>query len=544
MKRFLESPADLSPADIIIVGGGITGAAVAYEASLRGYNTILLEKKDFGWATSAATSKLIHGGLRYLNNFEFGLVRESLRERRILENIAPNLVWPLPFIIPNYKHDKTGKWLIRLGMILYDIFSFDKKFTWDKSHSIPRHRWLSTDDIIRMEPSVRSENMTGGSLFYDCQSLFPERLTLAFVRSAIKKGVRAANYATVTGFLRDAKGNIKGVKVRDDLSGQEHSISSRLTINCGGPWADIILGLASGNCDSHQIRRSEGIHIITRKMVHDHAVIIMTPEGRHLFVIPWRGKSLIGTTDVDYSGDPDEYHVTKKSILGLIEEVNASFGDGTLSYDDVIFFYGGLRPLVEEDTSGTYESSRKYEIYDNADDDLEGLITVEGGKYTTSRNLAGSVLKLIRKKLGGRGPHASTSASYLAGCEIPDMKKFLTALKAAYPEILEKSVNLLGAQYGTAAETILSIARADKSLADVISQEGHLSAEIVYTVRYEMARTLEDVIFRRTGLGTAGNPGDTAITTAAGLVAQELGWGNDHLENEINRIRAAFQRPE
>ena len=543
MKRCLDSSGDRSAADIIVIGGGITGAAVAYQAAMQGYNVILLEKKDFGWATSAATSKLIHGGLRYLNNFEFSLVRESLRERRILENIAPNLVKPLPFIIPNYKNDKAGKWLIRIGMFLYDILSFDKKFTWSRSQSIPTHSWLTPKDIIRMEPSVRSKNLTGGSMFYDCQSMFPERLTLAFVRSAMKHGARTANYATVTGFLRDSGKKVIGVRVRDDLTGKQHTLSSRITINCGGPWADIVLGLAEGKKANHQIRRSEGIHIVTRKMINDHAVIIMTPEGRHLFVIPWRGKSLIGTTDVDYKGDPDKYSVSRESIEGLIKDVNSSFGDGTLSFDDVLFTYGGLRPLVEEDTAGTYESSRKYEIYDNADDGLEGLITVEGGKYTTSRNLACSVLELVDSKMKRKKSHASTDKQYLAGCDIEDLDEFLHLLASSHADLSKETVYYLGRQYGTDAKKILSLAASDKSLAKVISDEGQIAAEALYAVRHEMARTLEDVVFRRMGLGNTGNPGDSAIKTVAAVAGKELGWDKTRIREEIEIVRKRFRLP-
>jgi len=200
VKRFIESY-DGQPFDLIVVGGGITGACVAYDAAGRGLKVALLEKKDFGWATSAATSKLIHGGLRYLANLEIGLVRESLRERRILENIAPNFVYPLPFLVPTYEGRKSNKWLIETGMILYDILSFDKGKTWDKAKKIPGHQSLSREEALREEPNLREEGLTGAAVYYDCQSICPERLTLAFVKSAEKSGAQVANRAEVTGFL-------------------------------------------------------------------------------------------------------------------------------------------------------------------------------------------------------------------------------------------------------------------------------------------------------------------------------------------------------
>ena len=428
MKRFLETHKKEN-FDLVVIGGGITGAAVAYDAASRGLKVALLEKSDFGWATSSATSKLIHGGLRYLNNMEFGLVRASLRERRILENIAPNFVYPIPFMFPNYDKLMNNKWIMKIGLTLYDILSFDKKHTWDKSKRIPNHKSYSRKKVMETEPGVRKEGLTGAAIFYDCQSIFPERLTLAFVKSAVKYGAQVANYAKVEEFLYTDGKKIAGVKVKDLLSGKSHEVRGTLTVNCGGPWADLVLGLAQKGNGNHQIRRSEGIHIITKKKVYNHAVTLMTPQGRHFFLVPWRGYSLIGTTDREYVGSPDEYRVTRESIEEFISEINSSFGDGNLRYEDVIFSYGGLRPLVDDQTAGTYSSSRKYEIYDNAADGFDGLITVEGGKYTTSRNLAQSVLAMIEKKLGRDLGPCMTDRMYLAGSKIEDMESFLAEVK-------------------------------------------------------------------------------------------------------------------
>ena len=424
MKRFVEDLKDGETFDVAVVGGGITGAAVAYDAASRGLRVAMLEKNDFGWATSAATSKLIHGGLRYLQTMEFGLVRESLKERRILLNIAPNLLYPIPFMVPGYRDLKRSKWMLRAGLTLYDILAYDRGWTWDASKKIHHHKWLSRKKILELEPEVRQEGMTGGSVYYDCQSIYPERLTLAFVKSAVKYGAQVANYAQVTGFIHGDGNRIAGVEVEDLLKGGRLRVNARLVVNCGGPWADLVLQLADSGSNKHHIRRSEGIHIITRRPRTSHAVVMWTPAGRHFFTIPWRGLQLTGTTDKDYEGDPDAYRVTRKSIEELIQDVNDSIGDGTLSYDDVIFSFGGLRPLVDEQTEGTYETSRKYEIYDNADDGLEGLVTVEGGKYTTSRHLAEAVLKVVEKKLERPASRSITQREYLAGCEIEDVDAF------------------------------------------------------------------------------------------------------------------------
>lgn len=542
MKRFIEKY-NGKAFDLIIIGGGINGAAIAYDAASRGLKVALFEKKDFGWGTSAATSKLIHGGLRYLNNLEIGLVRESLRERRILENIAPNLVYPVPFMIPNYRRFMENKWVIKTGMILYDILSFDKGSTWEKSKRIPLHCSISREEALREEPNLREEGLTGASVYYDCLSIFPERLTLAFIKSAVRYGAKVANYAEVKEFIYDNGQRIGGVKVRDLLTGKEVAIKGMLTIVCGGPWTDIILNMAERGAADHTIRRSEGIHLITNPLVNRYAVTIMTPKGRHFFIIPWRGHSLIGTTDKDYEGSLDNYHVTRQSIEELLRDVNESFGNGTLSYNDILYTYGGLRPLVEDQVEGTYESSRKYEIFDCKDDGFDGLIAIEGGKYTTSRGLAAKVLKLVGKKLNRKLSKTITNKVNLSGCEIEDIKAFCMKIHKENPEFDKKTLEYLCKNYGTECRKILTIAKESNDLSDPVTHDGEIMAEVVYAVREEMAFTLQDILFRRTGLGTLGNPGDEIVERAGKLAAKELGWDNDRLAKEIEGTKKSLSLP-
>ena len=419
--------------DIIVIGGGITGAAVAYDAASRGLSVALIEKDDFGSKTSSATSKLIHGGLRYLANFELSLVRESLKERRILENIAPNFVYPVPnMIIFNNPSIKKQRIPLKIGMILYDILSFDKKFTWDKNKRLPSHKSISREDTIKGEPRLDSKNLSGSLVYYDCASLFPERLTLSFIKSAAAKGADIANYMELTSFVIN-NNKIEGINADDKIRNRKVSIKGKLTINCAGPWADRVLSL-TGSARHHEIlRRSEGIHIITRQIFTKYVVTSTTPGGRHIFIIPWRGYSLIGTTDKEYIGSPDDWKITKESIHELIDDVNASFGENVrISYDDVVYCYGGLRPLVEDQTEDVYESSRKYEIFDNTIDGFDGLITVEGGKFTTSRNLADNVMKLAMKKLKIPYKKAGTETEYLYGSEIEDIDAFIRFCKNKY----------------------------------------------------------------------------------------------------------------
>lgn len=537
MQRFIENHTN-EQFDVIVIGGGITGASVAYEAATRGLKVALLEKKDFSWATSAATSKMIHGGLRYLVNGEFGLVRESLRERRVLENIAPNFVYPAHLMMVHYEKPlKNNKWVVKIGMLMYDALSYDKNFTWDACKRIPMHRTISRQEVMRNEPQVRIEGLTGASVFYDCSSIFPERLTLAFIKSAVAYGAKVTNYAQVQGFIMDEQNHVTGVKVKDILNNKIIEVSGTVTINCGGPWADILLDQAtSEGIGSCTLRRSEGIHIITSKKLlsGNYSVGSMTPGGRHYFLIPWRNHTLIGTTDKPFVGNPDDYHVTKKSILELIDEVNSSFGDGKLCYDDVKHTYGGLRPLVEDQTEETYACSRRYEIDDNVENGLDGLITVEGGKYTTSRNLAENCLKVVEAKMKRSLGKSITKKHYLSGCEIKDLNAFFAEAQQNNKDFSSSTVDYLARNYGTEYAEILALARSDKAMAETVNADGEILAEVTYAVRKEMARTLSDIVMRRTGIGTLGNPGENILRRVAVVAAKELHWDNNRIEQEIS----------
>jgi len=546
MQRFIEHHTN-EHFDVIVLGGGITGASVAYEAATRGLTVALLEKKDFSWATSAATSKLIHGGMRYLANGEIRLVRESLRERRVLENIAPNFVYPMPVMMThNNTQFKNNKRVVKVGMLMYDVLSYDKNFTWDKSKKIPMHKTISRQEVLRREPNIRATGLTGASIFYDCTSIFPERLTLAFIKSAVAYGAKVSNYTRIEGFLFNDRQEVTGVQAKDLLSGVTHTLSGTITINCGGPWADILLGLAKLNSDSCVLRRSEGIHVITSKKLLSGKYVVgsMTPSGRHFFLIPWRNHTLIGTTDKPFTGNPDEYHVTRQSINELIAEVNASFGDGKLSFADVLHAFGGLRPLVEDQTEETYVCSRRYEIFDNAEEGLNGLITVEGGKYTTSRKLAENCLKIVAAKLGRSLGKSRTDKQRLSGCAIPDLNTFLLDIKRNNPDFAGDTLDYLSRNYGTECDAILKLARKDPSLAEAVNGDGEILAEVTYAIRNEMARTLSDIVMRRTGIGTLGNPGDEVLQRVAALAARELNWDAGKIKQEILVTTNLLKLPE
>jgi len=539
LKRYIEEGGP-DKFDLVIVGGGITGAAVAYIAAARGLSVALFEKKDYGGATSAATSKLIHGGLRYLANGELRLVRESLRERRILGNIAPNFVYPLPFLMPMYKRWRGNIWKMLIGMYLYDLLSYDKKDTWDKSKKLQNHRLINHRKTIRVEPNLRMKDLRNSFYFFDYQSIFPERLTLAFIKSAAEYGACVSNYTPVEGFIFSENRLITGVKVRDLFTGKAREIHADLVVNCGGTWADKILGMAMGSDQiAHRVKRSEGIHIITRKIAGHHVVSLQKADGGHMMIMPWRDHSLIGTTDKEFLGNPDDYKVSMESIDEIIENVNTNFGR-KISREDIVHAYGGLRPLVDDQTKGSYETSRKYEVYDNAVDGIGGMITVEGGKYTTSRSLAREVLRLISEKLNRTLSDPVSDNLYLSGCEIRDMKQFMIRQHLNYKDFSRNTVEYVSRNYGTESQVVFRIARDNRHYAEVVSHDGEILAEVVYAIRYESARTLRDIMLRRTGTGTLGNPGRTVTEKIASLAADLLGWDERHREEEIASLMKVY----
>lgn len=528
--------------DVIVIGGGITGASVAYEAASRGLSVALFEKGDFGQATSASTSKLIHGGLRYLKNLEFGLVRESLTERRVWENIAPNFVYPLPFMVPTYNNFKSNKMILFMGMLLYDMLSYDKGWTWDKSKRLPLHRTISRKRTLELEQCINTKQLTGSSIYFDCQSINPERLTLSVLKSAMAYGAKAANYAKVTSFIIDEK-QVKGVHVVDELTGSKYQFNAKVTVNCAGPWADIVLNSAFTTAANHHIRRSEGIHIITKKLCNRHAVTMMTKSGRHIMMIPWRNHTLIGTTDKEYTGNPDDYSVTRESVQGLIDDLNENYCCNEVKYEDVLFAYGGLRPLVDDQTEGSYETSRKYEIYDNAKQGLNGLITIEGGKYTTSRKLACQAMKVVSKKMGITLGKTITNKKFLKGSEITDMNIFQGHLSLEFSDFAAKTLNYVGKNYGQEAPHIFELAIQNANLAEVVSHDGGLLAEVVYAIQHEMAKSLTDIFFRRTGIGTLGYPGEKVFYKVVNLAKELLNWDDERTLKEIEKVMKTFNLP-
>ena len=533
--------------DILIIGGGITGAAIAYEAATRGLSVALFEKNDFGGATSAATSKMIHGGLRYLAKMEFRLVRESLRERRILTNIAPNFVHPVPYILTAYKKGKTPGWMLKVAMVLYDILSFDKNRLWDKSKKMPRHKSISKVKVLELESNVKQAELRRSQMYYDCISFSPERLTLAFVNSAVDAGAKVLNYAEIQDFVFNnilGKKKITGLTVQDKVDGETFKVFGKQVINCAGPWADIVVNKAMGIHSSNHLRRSEGIHLITKKMVDNYIVTATTKSGRHCFVVPWRKQTLLGTTDKEFVGNPDEYRITKKAITDFLTEVNDVFGnEEKLKYSDVKYAYGGLRPLVEDQTGDVYESSRKYEIVNHEKEGISRLITVEGGKYTTSRSLAEHVVDQLFSVFNISKISSVSAKQFLKNCAIENFEDFVSSKQKQFDAFKPNQVAFLCKMYGTEVDSILKLAKEEK-LTGKPDADGELEAQVIYAIKNEMAVKLSDILMRRTGIGTLGHPGKKIVEKVAGIAALLLNWDEKQKKEEIVAVEQIFTIPE
>ncbi len=526
IDRFVENPAlDEIAVDVLVVGGGITGAAVAYEAASRGLRVAMVEERDFGGATSAATGKLIHGGLRYLKQFEIRLVRESLRERRILSNIAPNLIDVYPIVLPD------SDLLVRAGLTAYDILSWDRNRVYDPAKKIPRHRWLDSQE----------------ALYHDCLMISPERLTLAFIRSASVAGALISNHTRADALLTE-RGAVVGARVHDAFTGRELTIHSEVVVNATGPWAFDTLTespVTAGTAGPPPSVRSEGIYLITRQLT-DVMTLHVTPTG-HFSCAPWRGHSMIGPTEKAYRGPVSDWRVTRESVEEFLAAINTSGMLPTeLTLSDVQHAYGGLRPLTEDAGGDTYNASRAAEVVDHAEPEhgrIAGLVTAAGGKYTTSRGFAHSVVELVAGKLGRRLSPSRTAQAALHGCGTGPIEDFVQHSIRRNPDFSAGTVRYLARHHGTEHDEVLDVARTEPGLSHVLDADGEMLAQVAVAARHESARTLTDVLLRRTGLGTLGLPADDVLEACADVLGNELGWDDSRRRTEVEHAVAALSLP-
>ena len=415
--------------DVAVIGGGISGVAIAYEAAARGLKVALLERGDFAAGTTTASTKLIHGGVRYLESYEFGLVREALRERRILLNMAPHLVNTVPFLIPHYVHDQVGLLKLHAGMFLYDVLSYDKNWKARGDKHVPWRKTLSKSGMLALEPGLRDDGLTGGAMYHDGQVPSPARLTIEFAKSAEAHDAAIANYCEVVGVQLEG-GKVTALEVRDLREKRDLKLRAKVVVNAAGLWATRIMGLLQHE-PSRKLAPSKGIHLITRPMLKDHAAVFTTKTNRKLMIIPWQGKSLIGTTDEFYKGNLERIRCTRDEVARMVAEVNEVLPSSKLQVEEVDRAYAGCRPLIAKEGVSSLDLSRHWEIVDHGNEGAGGVYSVVGGKLTTSRSVAMHVINRVEHHLGQRAP-SPTQTMPIGGGDIGPLVDEVAALEKSH----------------------------------------------------------------------------------------------------------------
>ena len=539
MKRNLKRLAD-ETFDLLIVGGGITGACVARDASLRGLRVALIERNDFANATSAHNSKLVHGGLRYLRNFELGLVRESLKERRNWQRIAPHLVHPLPFLVPLYNGGLKGRATLSAGLTLYDLLSYDRTWLEDPDQRLPGHHWLGARQALAEEPVLERPGLDGAFVYYDAQMYSPERLALECLIDANAHGAAIANYLEAKRFIR-RNDRVEGVSVSDTLRDSHFDVRATITLVAAGPWSDIFLASALGKPASHKILRSKGIHLLVPSLTRAHALTMATEAG-HFFVLPWRGHTLLGTTDTTFTGDPDSLSVSERDIEDFLDFITRHLPSAKITRDDVAYFYAGLRPLVDDGSRNTYSASRRSEIIDHGrDDGVDALFSAIGGKWTTSRDLAQKIVDAIGAKLGRPLAPCTTATLRLPGARFERLREFAVQQKTLHRGAA--SAHLIH-MYGARLTRLFAETQSRPELIEPLGGHGDIAAQIFFAAREEMALTLADAILRRTGIGQFGAPSRPVLETASRLMGNELEWSEERRQKEIASLAPWFKTRE
>ena len=504
--------------DVAVIGGGIIGAGIARDAAMRGLSVALFEKRDFASGTTAGSTRLIHGGLRYLEMLDFRLVRMDLRERETLLRIAPHLVKPLEFIMPFYRSSLFYRTKMKIGMTLYDLLSYDK--------SLPRHRFLSTQELKKLEPNLRQRGLQGAASYFDAQVNSPERLCLENIIAASEHGARTFNYAEVTGALR-TDGAVSGVRVRDLLEADtaEVEIRSRVIVNASGPWFDRVAGRLTDEDAPTQIRTTKGTHITCPPVANRAVVIFSTVDERLMFLIPWLGYSWIGTTDTDFADDPSRAQATTEDVKYMLRSVSEYFP--TLDTSRIYFSNAGVRALVREEGSES-SVSRMHRISDGARAGAENLVSVLGGKITGYRAIAEEATDAVCAKLNASAPCKTAREP------LPGARGDLKTSEASNAGLSNDTVAHLFNLYGSRAVEVIRLAASDESLRLPLSPHAHdIAAQVLFAARNEQCARLVDFLARRTLLGFTRDQGQSAAAVAAGLLARELGWSHERVEVEM-----------
>ena len=536
-------PHDVSdyPFDVIVVGAGINGAAVARDAAMRGLKVLLLDKGDISSGTTQWATRLIHGGLRYLQYYEFALVRESLRDREELLRMAPHLVKPLGFLVPVYDYMSRGKLMVQAGMIAYDALSYDK--------SLERHHIYDREQTLERYPGLNPEGLKGAAFYYDAQVEYAERIPVENAISAHENGAVVLTYTKVDRIVVE-DGRATGVEFENLLGGGRYSAHAPVILNMAGPWVDEVLG-GMNRAEERMIGGTKGSHLIVDPFpgAPQTALYVEAQEdGRPYFIVPWNGRYLIGTTDIRYEDDLDYVEASEEEIQYLIEETNRVIPEANLTRGDVLFTYSGVRPLPYQPEGAEGGVTRRHLLYDHVEKDpkIEGLISTIGGKLSTYPTLAREMVDEVYKKLGRKAPKSRTDKWPLPGSDTKDFEAFTAEFKATSGLTEELAERLLKV-YGVRAPEVLDEAGDDHSLRVPLSpsptvETGLLGAEVLYAFRREMAQTLSDVLLRRTMVGLGPRVALDVDEAAAQVAVRHLGWSQERAEREVREYRDFVRR--
>jgi|YelNatPaOPRAMG01_1025707.scaffolds.fasta_scaffold00016_55 glycerol-3-phosphate dehydrogenase len=556
MRRDLKAIADRE-FDLLVVGGGIHGAAIAYDAAQRGLRVALVERNDFGSATSSNSLKIVHGGLRYLQHADFRRMRESIRERRTLMRIAPHLVHPLRFVVPTYGHLIKGPEVFAMALLLNGIIGADRNRRLPPEQRLPFGEILSADEFRRLAPMVDGSHLTGGVVWYDAQMYNSERLLLAFVESAVEQGAQVANYVEAKRYLQ-RDGRVNGIEAVDRLTGTSFEIRARVTVNACGPWYNellrrlglegreepLALSLAINLVSVRQLTRDCAIGFYSHRQYRDQDSVI-SRGSRLLFVAPWRKVNLLGTAHLPYRESADSLAVEPGLLADFLREIQEAIPGAEIDGRDIRFYHAGLLPM-RPNRSASHEVTliKRHRIVDHEKiHSLPGLISLIGVKYTTARAVAEEVTNLAFRKLGRKSPPCQTADTPLTGGE---MESFSGFEKSELPRLTRyvspELASTLLHNYGTRFLRLLTYFETSPHWAEPVGQGlPVVKAQILHAVREEMAQKLSDVVFRRTDLAMFGSPAPEALRMAAEIMANELGWNGKRMRQEIEEVLSVFR---
>jgi glycerol-3-phosphate dehydrogenase len=540
------------PFDVLVIGAGAAGAAAAREACLRGFDTALIEREDFGSGTSAHCFKVVHGGIRYLQHADITRLRASCRERAVLLHIAPHLVAPMPFVVPTYGQGRRSKWLLGAGMHLYDALSADcNSYVQDPSRRIEKTSYLDRGQTLRLFPFLSCAKLTGAAVFEDGQMYSPPRLVLAFVSAAHELGAKVANYVEAVRFLmRDSR--VTGVMARDRLSGEDFEIRARVVINAAGPWAEGLLATLEGQTPLPAATYSRDAYVLLdREATQPFALAVqgsvrdadalIARGARHLLLVPWRDRLLLGVWHRIVPRDPDAAALSGEELALLMDELNQSLPELQINECDVRMTGFGLVPFGEAAIRHPRAVSfgKRSRLIDHRAQGIQGLLSLLSVRFTVARADGEEALSLVEEQLAPRGALSESRTRPLPGGDIVDFSRFTADLRQqAAGWLTGPDALALARNYGSRAPRVIALAEHNSSLKNYAGGSRVTFAEVAYAVREEMAQRMSDVVFRRTDLGTAGHPGRAALDQVQDFMRRACGWTAQRAAEE----RAATDR--